>query len=100
MTTRRLKATFGGFLFAIALAVPATAMADDYVGPETPKVKGEEIARPQTQAQPRQAPVQVQGDTASRGLPITGADVLGLTAIGIASVGVGTVLVRRSRRTA
>jgi LPXTG-motif cell wall-anchored protein len=36
----------------------------------------------------------------SGSLPLTGADVVQLVAIGVAAIGVGSVLVRRSRRTA
>lgn len=82
----------------IALAVVAlglfagpvlAAHADDYVGAETavrhdpsgPKVLGNDVAR-------------------SSGLAVTGGDIAELTAIGLGAVGIGTVLVRRSRRTA
>jgi len=87
--TRRLRATIGGLALFSALLAPGVAgAADDYVGGDA-KVKGNDTARPQ-----------VDADDDDRGLPITGGDVAGLTAIGLASVAVGTTLVRRSRRTA
>ncbi|MDQ1445415.1 MAG: hypothetical protein QOI20_1879 [Acidimicrobiaceae bacterium] len=90
MMKRRLKAVLGGLLFVGALAVPAAAHAEDYVG-NGPQVIGNQFSR-------GDAPPAVAPATQGRGLPITGSDVAGLTAIGLAAVGTGTVLVRRSRR--
>jgi hypothetical protein len=89
MTIRRTQAFFAALVVAGALAAPAAAGADPYVGNDTPQVKGEDLVR---------GSGDVAGNTESRGLPITGGDVAGLTALGLASVGTGTVLVRRSRR--
>lgn len=80
---------------AVGLAVlsgPALAQtADDgaYVGGET-VVRGGELHRDP----------QGDGDTRGRALPVTGGDIAGLVAIGAAAVGTGTVLVRRTRRSA
>jgi LPXTG-motif cell wall-anchored protein len=43
---------------------------------------------------------QVQASTQTSTLPLTGGDVMGLAAIGVGAALAGTVLVRRSRRTA
>jgi hypothetical protein len=67
----------------------AAAHADDYVGSDTtvkakthdPVVLGTNVSR-------------------SSGLAVTGGDIAELAVIGAAAVGAGTILVRRSRRTA
>lgn len=86
---------------AIVLGVPAAASAqtDPYVN-RPPEVESVDEGRPTEVAgveASREAPaVAAQAET----LPVTGGDVLGLAAIGLVSIGAGTVLVRRSRRSA
>ncbi|MDQ1403790.1 MAG: hypothetical protein QOG03_2106 [Actinomycetota bacterium] len=86
MKIRRIALT----LFALGLFTGpvVAAHADDYVGSNTtvrsssgPAVLGSNVSR-------------------SSGLAVTGGDVAELAVIGLAAVGAGTVLVRRSRRTA
>ncbi len=48
----------------------------------------------------RAAPAVLPAQTSRATLPFTGADVVELSLVGIGAVGIGTVLVRRSRRTA
>jgi hypothetical protein len=87
MKLRRLVLTL--VAFGIFAAPAVAARADDYVGSDTtvrtktsdPVVLGNSVAR-------------------SSGLAVTGGDVAELAVIGLAAVGAGTVLVRRSRRTA
>jgi len=73
-----------------AFSAPAVAQdAGTYVGGDT-TVRGNDLNRT-----PR-----VDADTEGSSLPVTGGDIAGLVAIGVAAVGTGTVMVRRSRRSA
>lgn len=82
-----LASTLG---LAAFTAAPAMAQTDSsYVGGDT-TVRGNDLTRTP----------QVDADTEGGSLPVTGGDIAGLVAIGVASVGAGTVLVRRSRRSA
>jgi hypothetical protein len=72
------------------IGVPAAALAQtDYVGGQSPQVRGVEVSRaPAGQGAP---------DAGGAGLPVTGGDVVGLTLLGAGAVALGTVLVRRGR---
>ncbi len=92
---------FAATVAAIVLGVPAAAVAqtDPYVS-RPPEVESTDEGRPTEVAgveASREAPaVASQAET----LPVTGGDLVGLAAIGLVSIGAGTVLVRRSRRSA
>ena len=112
MRLRHALATLVGA--ALVAGLPASgALAQDYPGGQTEErvlnegtdrpdsgsgaVLGETVSRPE-----------VLGNTATRGevagtrqtLPVTGGDLAGLAILGVSLVGAGTVVVRRSRRTA
>lgn len=89
----------------------AAAQEDPYVGERPPEVRGEEFERPVSEpkgAQPDDRPAvggvvegrgaEVRGVQVSRGLALTGGDIVGLTAIGLGLIAFGTVLVSRRRR--
>jgi hypothetical protein len=88
------KLLFAGAAAVAVVGIPTAAMADPYVGTKGGDVLGTTQTRGNTG--------QVAGTTQSRGagLPVTGGDIAGMTVVGLAAVGTGTVLVRRSRRTA
>ena len=91
--TRLVAATavFAGAAVPLGMGV---AHADDpcYSNCQKAEVLPAEITR----AEPAVLPAQ----TSRASLPFTGADVVELSLVGIGAVGFGTVLVRRSRRTA
>jgi LPXTG-motif cell wall-anchored protein len=71
-------------------AAPAASAAEDYITNNPPQVLGETLTRKPAAA----------GTSAARSLPITGGDMAGLTALGLGAIATGSVMVRRSRRTA
>ena len=92
------KVLMAGAIAVAVVGLPATAMADDYVGGnDGGQVLGTQLSRSTSEPAPVVAAAPA---TTSRGagLPVTGGDIAGLTAVGLASIGAGTVLVRRSRR--
>jgi hypothetical protein len=93
----------GAFGVALTfLAGPALAQTDPCVvsGSEE-RVCPPGLALPDTEVLGEQQvrPAAVQA-AAQESLPVTGGDLAGLAVIGAGAMGVGTVLVRRSRRTA
>lgn len=88
----------------------AAAQEDPYVGERPPEVGGEEFERPVSEPKGPQADrpavsgavegrgTEVRGVQVSRGLALTGSDIVGLTAIGLGLIAFGAVLVRRRRR--
>jgi hypothetical protein len=88
-THTTLRRFVGTSIVVAATLIPAgAAIAADYPdGGENPNVTDDN-------------PTQVQASTQTSTLPITGGDAAGLAAIGIGCAVAGTVLVRRSRRTA
>jgi LPXTG-motif cell wall-anchored protein len=98
MRLRHALATMAGATLLVGL--PATAaVAQDYPGGTTPS---------SVLSQSQDRPDEVLGTTASRPaaapaqqtLPVTGGDLAGLAVVGVSLVGLGTVVVRKSRRTA
>src|SRR5260370_42578355 len=93
------RALLAGAALGLAVVGPVrAAAADDYPITNPPTVAGEQLVRAPEPV------VKVLGVTTARTagttLPVTGGDIAGLTLMGLGAVGVGTVLVRRSRRTA
>jgi hypothetical protein len=87
-THTTLRRFVGTSIVAAATLIPAgAAMAADYPNPPAPEVEA-------------QGNSQVAASTQTSTLPFTGGDAAGLAAIGIGCAVAGTVLVRRSRRTA
>jgi len=90
------KMVMAGAIAVAVVGLPATAMADDYVGGnQGGQVLGTQLSRSAAPAPVAAAPAST---TRGAGLPVTGGDIAGLTAVGLASIGAGTVLVRRSRK--
>ncbi len=84
-----LRRFVGTSIVVAATVIPAgAAMAADYPNGGTP---------PDVE---NQGSSQVGGTTRSSTLPFTGGDAAGLAVIGVGCAVAGTVLVRRSRRTA
>lgn len=98
------------FVFATAVAIgtllaaPAAVSAQAYPGGITEERKpdpGGDVLGTTAEQEPAQVqPAEVQGVQETRGLAVTGGDVLGLTAMGGALITAGAVMVRRSRRLA
>lgn len=85
-TLRRLA---GASIVVAATVIPAgAAMAADYPNPPGPSVSASNSGST------------VAAKTQSSTLPFTGGDVAGLAVIGVGAALAGTVLVRRSRRSA
>ena len=98
MRLRHAFATMAGATLLLGASASA-AVAQDYPGGTTPpgEVLSETDDRPDevlgtTTARPEAAAAQT--------LPVTGGDLAGLAVVGVSLVGLGTVVVRRSRRTA
>lgn len=91
MRVRRIAVVAAGLLFSVAGPLVA-ASADDYPGTTVPTVEALQLNR--------KVATIVVDPARSSNLPVTGGDLAGMAAIGLGAVGVGTVLVRRSRRTA
>ncbi len=88
-THTTLRRIAGASIVVAATVIPAgAAMAADYPNPLAPSVKPNNGSN-----------VAAKTQTAST-LPFTGGDVAGLAVIGVGAALAGTVLVRRSRRTA
>ena len=87
-THTTLRRIAGASIVVAATVIPAgAAMAADYPNPTPPSVSPNSGSN-------------VAAKTQSSTLPFTGGDVAGLAAIGVGAALAGTVLVRRSRRTA
>jgi hypothetical protein len=89
-THTTLRRIAGASIVVAATVIPAgAAMAADYPNPPSPSVSPNNASNSNVAAR-----------TQSSTLPFTGGDVAGLAAIGVGAALAGTVLVRRSRRTA
>lgn len=87
-THTTLRRIAGASIVVAATVIPAgAAMAADYPNPPSPSVSPNNGSN-------------VAARTQSSTLPFTGGDVVGIAAIGVGAALAGTVLVRRSRRTA
>ena len=87
-THTTLRRIAGASIVVAATVIPAgAAMAADYPNPAPPSVSPNSGSN-------------VAAKTQTSTLPFTGGDVAGLAAIGVGAALAGTVLVRRSRRTA
>lgn len=84
-------AVFTGVALPLGMGV-AHAGDPCYANCSTPKVLPAEITRA--------VPTVLPARTSRAALPFTGADVVELSLVGIGAVAAGSVLVRRSRRTA
>ena len=87
-THTTLRRIAGASIVVTATVIPAgAAMAADYPNPPSPSVSPNSGSN-------------VAAKTQTSTLPFTGGDVAGIAAIGVGAALAGTVLVRRSRRTA
>jgi LPXTG-motif cell wall-anchored protein len=81
-------------------AAAASAESADYPGGTETSVLGENVDRGTVDPQQVSGVADVRSAPASQSLPVTGTDVAQLAGIGVVLVAGGTVLVRRSRRSA